>query len=96
MESLFGGDCAVDVPIVRLESWGYFNAAQLVFEGGDVFVTLGNALSFCQDTSLALVHVLGVLLRSAVDGGDEAIGCGSDGLIDVVLFEEDVLGSFGR
>jgi hypothetical protein len=29
-----------------------------------------------------------------MDGGDEAIGCGSDGLVNVVLFEEDVLGSF--
>jgi hypothetical protein len=51
-------------------------------------------LLFCQDTSLTLAHVLGVLLRSAVDGGDEAIGCGSDGLVDVVLFEKDVLGGF--
>jgi hypothetical protein len=56
---------------------------------------LGNALSFCQDASLAFVHVLGVLLCSMVDGGDEAVGCGSDGLVDVILFEEDVLGSFG-
>jgi hypothetical protein len=66
----------------------------LAFEGGDTFVMLGNVLSFCRDTSLALVHVLGVLLCSAVDGGDEAIGCGSDSLVDTVLFEEDVLGSF--
>jgi hypothetical protein len=96
LESLLGGDCVVDAPIVRLESWGYFNVAQLAFEGGDTFVMLGHALSFCQDTSLALAHVLGVLLRSAVDGGDEAIGCGSDSLVDIVLFKEDVLGGFSR
>jgi hypothetical protein len=36
------------------------------------------------------------LLCLAVDGGDEAIGCGSDGLVDVILFEKDVLGGFGR
>jgi hypothetical protein len=63
---------------------------------GDVFIVLGNVLLFCQDTSLALAHVLGVLLCLAVDGGDEAIGCGSDGLVDVILFEKDVLGGFGR
>ena len=96
MESIFGGDRAVDTPIVRLESWGYFNVAQSAFKGGDMFVALGNMLSFCQDMPLALAHVLGVLLRSAVDGGDEAIGCGSDGLVDIVLFEKDILGGFSR
>jgi len=30
-----------------------------------------------------------------MDGGDEAVGCGSDGFINVVLFEEDVLGGLG-
>jgi hypothetical protein len=83
------------MPVVRLEPWGYFDVAQSSFEGGDAFVALGNALSFCQDASLALTHVLGVLLCSAVNGGDEAIGCGLDSLIDIVLFEEDVLSSFG-
>jgi hypothetical protein len=96
LESLFGGDCAVDTPIVRLESWGYFDVAQLVFKGGNMFIALGNMLLFCQDTSLALVHVLGVLLCSAVDGGDEAIGYGSDSLVDIVLFKEVVLSSFSR
>jgi len=67
-----------------------------MLEGGDAFVALGHTLSFCQDMSFALAHALGVLLCAAMDGGDEAIGCGSDGLVDVVLFEEDVLGSFGR
>jgi len=64
-------------------------------EGGNAFVALGHVLSFCQDTSFTLTHVLGVLLCVAMDGGDEAIGCGSDGLVDVVLFEENVLGGFG-
>jgi len=95
LESLFGGDRAVDMPIVRLESSGYFDVAQSVFKGGNTFIALGNMLSFCQDMSLALVHVLGVLLCSAVDGGDKAIGHGLDGLVDVVLFEEDVLSGFG-
>jgi hypothetical protein len=96
LKFLFRGDCAVDASVVRLESWGYFNVAQLVLEGGDAFVALGNTLSFGQDTSLALAHVLGVLQRLVVDGGDEAIGRGSDSLVDIVLFEEDVLGGFGR
>jgi hypothetical protein len=96
LESLFGGDCAVDVPIVRLEPWGYFDVAQSAFKGSDAFVVLGNVLSFCQNTPLALTHVLGVLLHSVVDGGDEAVSCGLDGLVDIVLFEEDVLGGFSR
>ena len=94
LESLFGGDRAVDVPIVGLKSWGHFDATQSTFEGGDTFVVLGNVLSFCQDTPLALAHVLGVLLHSVVDSGDEAIGRGSDSLVDIILFEEDVLGGF--
>jgi hypothetical protein len=95
LESFFRGDHAVDAPIVRLESWGYFDVSQSTLEGGDAFVTLGHVLPFCQDTSFALAHVLGVLLRLAMDGGDEAVGCGSDGFINVVLFEEDVLGGLG-
>ena len=95
LESLFRGDHAVDTPIVGLEPWGYYNVAQSMFKGGDAFIALGHALSFGQDTSFALVHVLGVLLCSLVDGGDEAIGCSLDGLVDVVLFKEDVLGGFG-
>jgi len=65
-----------------------------MFEGSDAFVVLGHALSFCQDASFTLTHVLGVLLCSAMDGGNKAIGCGSDGLVDVILFEEDVLSGF--
>jgi hypothetical protein len=95
LEPLFRGDCAVDTPIVRLEPWGYFDVAQSSFEDGDAFVALGNVLLFCQNVSLALTHVLGVLLCLAVNGGDEAIGCGSDSLVDIVLFEEDVLSGFG-
>jgi hypothetical protein len=95
LEPLFRGDRAVDVPIVGLEPWGYLDVSQSTFEGGDVFVVLGHALPFCQDTSVALAHVLGVLLSTAMNGGDEAISCGPDGFVNVVLFEEDVLGSFG-
>jgi hypothetical protein len=83
------------MPIVGLESWGYLNVPQSMFEGGDPFVALGHALSFCQDMSLALVHVLGVLLSAAMNGGDKAVSCGPDGFVNVILFEEDVLGSFG-
>ena len=95
LESFFGWDCAVDVPTVGLEPWGYFDIAQSAFEGGNMFVVLGNVLSLCQDTPLTFAHVLGILLSSAVDGGDEAIGRGSDGLVDVILFAEDILGGFG-
>jgi hypothetical protein len=95
LESLFRGDRAVDAPIVGLEPWGYLDVPQSTFEGGDAFVALGHALPFCQDASLALAHVLGVLLRAAMNGGDEAVSCGLDGFVNVVLFEEDVLGGFG-
>ena len=95
MESLFRGDCAVDTPIVGLEPWGYLDVPQSMFEGGNAFVTLGHAFPFCQDTSLALAHVLGVLLSMVMNGGDEAISCGSDGFVNIVLFEENVFGSFG-
>jgi len=96
LESLLRGDCAVDAPIVGLEPWGYLDVPQSTFEGGDVFVVLGHALSFCQDVSLALMHVLGVLLRVAMNGGDKAVSCGPHGFVNVVLFEEDVLSGFGR
>ena len=96
MESLFRGDHAVDAPVVGLEPWGYLDVPQSTFEGGDAFVTLGHALPFCQDTSLTLVHVLGVLLRAAMNGGDEAVSCGPHSFVNVVLFEEDVLGGFSR
>ena len=96
MESLFRGDCAVDVPIVGLEPWGHLNVPQSTFEGGDAFVALGHMLPFCQDTSLTLVHVLGVLLSTAMNGGDKAVSCGPDSFVNVVLFEENVLGGFGR
>jgi len=96
LKPLLGGDHAVDVPIVRLESWGYFDVPQSMLEGGNAFVALGHVLPFCQDTSFALAHVLGVLLHAAMDGGDKAIGGGLNGLVDVVLFEEDVLSSFSR
>jgi len=95
LESLFRWDHVVDVPIVGLEPWGYLDVPQSMFEGGDVFIALGHALPFCQDVSLALAHVLGVLLSAAMNGGDEAISCGLDSFINVILFEEDVLGSFG-
>jgi len=94
LESLFRGDHAVDVPIVGLKPWGYLDVPQSMFEGGDAFVALGHVLSFCQDISFALVHVLGVLLRTAMNGGDEAVSCGLDGFVNVILFEEDVLGGF--
>ena len=94
MESLLRGDRAIDTSIVGSEPWGYLDIPQSTFEGGNAFVTLGHTLLFCQDASLALVHVLGVLLSTAMNGGDEAISCGPDGFINVVLFEEDVLGGF--
>jgi hypothetical protein len=96
LESLFRGDRAVDAPVVGLEPWGYLDVSQSTFEGGDAFIVLGHALLFCQDMSLALAHVLGVLLRVAMNGGDEAVSCGPHSFINVVLFEEDVLGGFGR
>jgi hypothetical protein len=96
LESLFRGDCAVDAPIVGLEPWGYLDVPQSMLEGGDAFVVLGHALPFCQDTSLALAHVLGVLLSMAMNGGDEAVSCGPDGFVNVILFEKDILGGFGR
>jgi hypothetical protein len=77
-----------------LEPCGHLDVAQSSFEGSDAFVALGNALPFCQDASFALAHVLGILLSTAMDGGDEAVGCSSDGLVDVVLLEENVLGGF--
>ena len=95
MEPLFRGDRAVDVPIVGLKPWGYLDVPQSTFEGGDAFVTLGHALPFCQDASLALTHVLGVLLSVAMNGGDKAISCGPDGFVNIILFEENVLGGFG-
>jgi hypothetical protein len=67
-----------------------------MLEGGDAFVALGHTLPFCQDASLTLAHVLGVLLSAAMNGGDKAVSCGLDGFVNVVLFEEDVLGGFGR
>ena len=65
-----------------------------MFEGGDAFIALGHTLLFCQDASLALMHVLCVLLSAAMNGGDEAVSCGPDGFVNIILFEEDVLGGF--
>jgi hypothetical protein len=31
-----------------------------------------------------------------MNGGDKAVSCGPHGFVNIVLFEEDVLGSFGR
>ena len=78
LESLLRGDRAVDAPVVRLESWGYFDVAQSTFEGGNAFIALGNALLFWQDTSLTLAHVLGVLLCLVVDCRDSLLYKGSE------------------
>jgi len=55
---------------------------------GDFFVSLGHELPLVLDVLLGLLHLLGELSGVMVDGGDEAIGCGTDGCAEVVVFEE--------
>ena len=83
-----------DTSVVELKSWKNLNIAQASLEGSNALVALGNILSFYQDTSFTLTHILGVLLCLAVDGGDKAIGHGLGSLVDVILLKEDVFGSF--
>ena len=94
MESVFGGDCAGDASLVGLKARGNLNVPQLPLELGDSLVSLGNKLSLLQDVSFSCLELSVVLLGTAVDGGDESIGSGADGVAQVFLLHEEVLSGF--
>jgi hypothetical protein len=57
---------------------------------------LGDEPSLLQDMSFSCSELSVVLLGAAVDGGDQPIGGGTDGVAQVFLLHEEVFGSFWR
>jgi hypothetical protein len=94
LESIFGGDRAGDVSLVGFEARGDLDVPQLSLELCNLLVTLGNKLLLLQDMPFSCLELLVVLLGAAVDGGDESIGGGMDGVTQVLLLHEEVFGSF--
>jgi hypothetical protein len=94
LESVFGGDRAGDVPLVGLEARRDLDVSQLSLKLSDLLVTLGDKLSLLQDAPLSCLELSVELLGMAVDGGDESIGSGTDGVAQVLLFHEESFGGF--
>ena len=55
---------------------------------------LGDKLLLLQDTSFSCSELSVVLLGIVVDGRDEPVGSGTDGVAQVFLLHEEVFGSF--
>jgi hypothetical protein len=94
LESIFGGDRAGDVPLIGLEARGNFDVPQLSLELSDSLVSLGDELLLFQDAPLGCSELSVELLGAVVDGGDESIGGGVDGVAQVLLLQEESFGSF--
>jgi len=58
----------------------------------DFFVVLGHKVVLGQDLLLGPSKLLVVLESVVVDGGDEAVGGGMDGVAEVLLLKEQVFG----
>ena len=94
MESIFGGDHAGDASLVGLEAWGNFDVPQLPLELRDSLVSLGDKLPLLQDVSFGLSELSVELLGASVDGGDESVGSGTDGVAQVFLLHEEAFSGF--
>jgi hypothetical protein len=94
LESVFGGDHAGDASLVGLEARGNLDIPQLPLELGNSLVSLGDKLSLLQDTSFGCSELSVILLGTAVNGGDESVGSGMDGVTQVFLLHEEVLSGF--
>jgi len=81
-------DGAGDVPFVRLKARGYLNIPQLSLEAANLFIVLGHKVLLSQDLLLSLSKLLGKLVSMMVDGGDKAVGGGTNSVAKVLLLKE--------
>jgi hypothetical protein len=94
LESIFRGDHAGDASLIGLEARGNLDIPQLPLELHNSLVLLGDELPLLQDAPFGCSELSVILLGVAVDGEDESIGGGMDGVAQVLLLHEKVLGSF--
>ena len=94
MESVFRGDCAGDASLVGLKAGGDLDVPQLPLKLHNSLVSLGDELPLLQDVPFSCLELSVILLGMVVDGGDESVGGGMDGVAQVLLLYEEVLSSF--
>ncbi len=89
------GDGVDHVPQVRFEAGGDVDGAQSSLKAGDFEAPRGKLLAELLLSDLAAVKFLARVEGAAVDGGDESIGNGLDGVVDIRVHAEDNLGGSG-